>query len=144
MTDLTDRLIAGGTLSDGEWRFLIEGDYDRQLLFAEADRVRRRYYGTDVYIRGLIEISNFCKRDCLYCGIRRSNGNADRYRLSVEEILSCCGQGYGLGFRTFVLQGGEDSGHTTEWVRRMVSNIKEKFPELAVTLSVGELPKEDY
>ncbi len=144
MTDLTDRLIAGGTLSDGEWRFLIEGDYDRQLLFAEADRVRRRYYGTDVYIRGLIEISNFCKRDCLYCGIRRSNGNADRYRLSVEEILSCCGQGYGLGFRTFVLQGGEDSGHTTEWVRRMVSHIKEKYSDCAVTLSLGERPKEDY
>lgn len=144
MTDLTDRLAAGKELSDGEWRFLIEGAYDRQRLFDEADKVRRSHYGTDVYIRGLIEISSFCRNDCLYCGIRRSNGNAARYRLTGEEILSCCERGYELGFRTFVLQGGEDSYHTTEWVKRIVSDIKEKYPDCAVTLSLGERSHEDY
>ena len=144
MTDLIDFLAAGGELSDEEWRSLIDGDYDRQLLFNKADEVRRRYYGTDVYIRGLIEISNFCKNDCLYCGIRRSNASVSRYRLSEEEISDCCKQGYGMGFRTFVLQGGEDSYHTTRWVERMVSGIKEKHPDCAVTLSLGERPREDY
>lgn len=144
MTDLIDFLAAGGELSDEEWRSLIDGDYDRQLLFNKADEVRRRYYGTDVYIRGLIEISNFCKNDCLYCGIRRSNASVSRYRLSEEEISDCCKQGYGMGFRTFVLQGGEDSYHTTRWVERMISGIKEKHPDCAVTLSLGERPREDY
>lgn len=144
MTDLIDSFPTDRELSDEEWRFLIEGDYDRQRLFAEADKVRRQSYGTDVYIRGLIEISSFCKNDCLYCGIRRSNENAERYRLSKEDILACCGQGYGLGFRTFVLQGGEDAFHTTAWVADCVSAIKEKYPDCAVTLSLGERPREDY
>lgn len=144
MTDLIESLPTDRDLSDDEWRFLIEGDYDRQRLFDRADKVRRQYYGTDVYIRGLIEISNFCKNDCLYCGIRRSNANAARYRLSAEEILACCGQGYELGFRTFVLQGGEDSYHTTQWLERVVSEIKENYPDCAVTLSLGERPREDY
>lgn len=144
MTDLIDSLSADRDLSDDEWRFLIEGDYDRQRLFERADSVRRQYYGTDVYIRGLIEISSFCKNDCLYCGIRRSNVNADRYRLSEEEIYACCEQGYQLGFRTFVLQGGEDSYHTSEWVEKIVSAIKEKYPDCAVTLSLGERPRKDY
>lgn len=144
MKDLTDRIVAGGELSDDEWRFLIEGDYDRQILYDEADKVRRQYYGAEVYIRGLIEISSFCKNDCLYCGIRRSNGNAERYRLSKEDILACCEQGYGLGFRTFVLQGGEDSFHTTEWIADLISAIKEKYPDCAVTLSLGERLRKDY
>lgn len=144
MTDLTDRLTAGDELSDDEWWYLIEGNYDRHLLFNEADKVRRQYYGTDVYIRGLIEISNYCRNDCFYCGIRRSNANASRYRLTGEEILACCGRGYEIGFRTFVLQGGEDACHTTQWVERVVSDIKEKYPDCAVTLSLGERPREDY
>lgn len=144
MEDLIDSLPADRHLSDDEWRFLIEGDYDRQRLFDRADRVRRQYYGTDVYIRGLIEISSYCKNDCLYCGIRRGNANAERYRLSKEEIYACCAQGYELGFRTFVLQGGEDSYHTTEWVVDVVSTIKENYPDCAVTLSLGERPREDY
>lgn len=144
MTDLIDSFPTDRELSDEEWRFLIEGDYDRQRLFAEADKVRRQSYGTDVYIRGLIEISSFCKNDCLYCGIRRSNAKAKRYRLSKEEIYACCEQGYGLGFRTFVLQGGEDSYHTTEWVADIVAAIKESYPDCAVTLSLGERPLEDY
>ena len=144
MTDLIDILPTDMELSDEEWRFLIEGDYDRQRLFDRADQVRRQHYGTDVYIRGLIEISSFCKNDCLYCGIRKSNANAERYRLSKEEIYACCAQGYELGFRTFVLQGGEDAYHTTEWVEEVVSAIKEKYPDCAVTLSLGERPREDY
>ena len=144
MKDLIDSLPADRELSDGEWRFLIEGDYDRQRPYDRADRVRRQYYGTDVYIRGLIEISSYCKNDCLYCGIRRSNAKADRYRLSKEEICACCEQGYGLGFRTFVLQGGEDAVHTTEWVAEVVLAIKEKYPDCALTLSLGERPRRDY
>lgn len=144
MMDLIDSLAAERDLTDDEWRFLIEGEYDRQRLFDRADEVRRQYYGTDVYIRGLIEISSYCKSDCLYCGIRRSNGNAARYRLSEEEILACCERGYELGFRTFVLQGGEDSYHITQRVERVVSDIKEKYPDCAVTLSLGERPREDY
>lgn len=143
-TDLTDRLAAGDALSDDEWRFLMEGDYEKRLLFNKADAVRRQHYGTDVYIRGLIEISNYCKNDCLYCGIRRSNGNVTRYRLSEEEILACCKQGYELGFRTFVLQGGEDGYHTTDCVKRIVAGIKKNHPDCAVTLSLGERPREDY
>lgn len=144
MKDMLDRLQAGCKLSDDELRYLIEGDYDKQLLFNEADRVRRQHYGTDVYIRGLIEISNFCKNDCLYCGIRRSNEKAVRYRLSDEEIYQCCDEGYRLGFRTFVLQGGEDARYSTERVKALVSTIKNDHPDCAVTLSLGERPRSDY
>lgn len=144
MTDLIDRLAVGDDLSDDEWRYLIEGNYEKRLLFKRADETRRRYYGRNVYIRGLIEISSFCRNDCLYCGIRRSNAYAERYRLTEEEILACCGQGYELGFRTFVLQGGEDACHTTQWVAGVVFGIKERYPDCAVTLSLGERPREDY
>lgn len=144
MTDLTDRLAAGDALRDDEWQFLIEGDYEKQLLFNKADKVRRQHYGTDVYIRGLIEISSYCKNDCLYCGIRKSNEKAERYRLSDEEILQCCAEGYRLGFRTFVLQGGEDGNDTTERIKRIVSAIKKDCPDCAVTLSLGERRRSDY
>ena len=97
-----------------------------------------------MYVRGLIEISNICKNDCLYCGIRRSNKTCERYRLSEDDILSCCDDGYSLGFRTFVLQGGEDSYYTDEVVCGIVSRIKEKYPDCAVTLSLGERSRESY
>ncbi len=141
---LLDKLASGYELSEQEWRFLIDGSYDRELLYHKADEVRRQYYGTDVYIRGLIEISSYCRNDCLYCGIRRSNARAGRYRLSEEEILSCCERGYVLGFRTFVLQGGEDAFFTTKRVARMVRKLKERYPDCAVTLSLGEREREDY
>lgn len=144
ISGLLDRLAAGYELSKQEWRFLIAGEYDRNLLYAKADEVRRKHYGTDVYIRGLIEISSYCKNDCLYCGIRRSNLHAQRYRLSKEDILACCEQGYGLGFRTFVLQGGEDIYFTTERVAGIVRSIKDKYPDCAVTLSLGERERTDY
>lgn len=144
MTDVLEKLSDGHVLTDDEWRFLIEGDYKKQLLFERADQVRLQHYGTDVYIRGLIEISNHCKNDCLYCGIRRSNEKAERYRLSHEEICQCCDEGYRLGFRTFVLQGGEDGYCTTKRVKTLVSAIKKDHPDCAVTLSLGERPRADY
>lgn len=141
---LLHKLPGGYHPSEQEWRFLIAGEYDRNLLYAKADEVRRKHYGTDIYIRGLIEISSYCKNDCLYCGIRCSNTHAQRYRLSKEDILSCCKQGYDLGFRTFVLQGGEDACFTTKQVAGIVQGIKERHPDCAVTLSLGERERADY
>ena len=106
--ELISRSVGSREISDEELAFLIEGDYDITLLFSAADKIRREYYGTDVYLRGLIEFTNYCKNNCLYCGIRRDNKKALRYRLSKESILRCCEEGYALGYRTFVLQGGED------------------------------------
>ena len=132
------------SLSDKDLAEIIKTDkYDKELI-AEADRLRRQYYGTAVYLRGLIEICNVCKNDCLYCGIRRSNSCLDRYRLSHEDIMSCCENGYELGFRTFVLQGGEDPYYSDEVICSIVSDIKEKYPDCAVTLSLGEKERKSY
>ena len=109
-----------------------------------ARQARRDVYGKKVFIRGLIEISNICKNDCLYCGIRRGNHRCQRYRLTEEEILSCCAEGYELGFRTFVLQGGEDGYYTDDRLCQLLKNIKERYPECAVTLSLGERSRESY
>ena len=112
-------------------------------LFEEACRVRDEVYGRKVFMRGLIEISNHCKNDCLYCGIRRSNP-CRRYRLSKEQILGCCREGYSLGFRTFVLQGGEDAWFTDEVMCDIVSAIRQEFPDCAITLSLGERGRESF
>ncbi|MCX7614543.1 MAG: [FeFe] hydrogenase H-cluster radical SAM maturase HydE [Clostridiales bacterium] len=117
---------------------------ERSALTFFANELREKYYGRKVYFRGLIEFSNFCKNDCYYCGIRRGNANARRYRLSLEQILSCCRNGYELGFRTFVLQGGEDLYFTDERLCLIVRNIKESFPECAITLSIGERSTSSY
>lgn len=113
-------------------------------LAARARNAAQRIYGNKVYIRGLIEFTNYCKNDCLYCGIRRSNRCAARYRLSEEQILACCAVGYELGFRTFVLQGGEDPYFTDERICALVSEIKENYPDCAVTLSIGEKERASY
>lgn len=113
-------------------------------LGQKARETAQRIYGNQVYIRGLIEFTNYCKNDCYYCGIRRSNGKAERYRLTGEQILSCCENGYGLGFRTFVLQGGEDGYFTDEKICGLVSDIKSRYPDCAVTLSIGERSKRSY
>ena len=131
-------------LSDSELKALIETDTLDELLFTEADRVRRENYGEDVYIRGLIEFTNYCKNNCYYCGIRRDNKNVTRYRLTKDEIIACCHEGYGLGFRTFVLQGGEDPYFTDEIICDIVSSIKSAYPDCAVTLSVGEKSRASY
>ena len=132
------------TLSDAEFAKLLDTDAHDGALFSAADRVRRSVYGTDVYVRGLIEFTNWCKNDCFYCGIRRGNRNASRYRLDEEEILGCCFSGWELGYRTFVLQGGEDPFFTDDRICRIVSRIKHHFPECAVTLSVGEKSRASY
>lgn len=127
-------------------KFLLETNDDEGARFMreEAVKVCQKTYGNQVFIRGLIEFTNFCKNDCYYCGIRRSNSQADRYRLTKEQMLDCCASGYELGFRTFVLQGGEDGYFTDDKICDLVSVIKEKYPDCAVTLSIGEKSKESY
>lgn len=114
------------------------------FLHQQAREVADGIYENKVYIRGLIEFTNYCKNDCLYCGIRRSNAKANRYRLTKEEILDCCKVGYELGFRTFVLQGGEDPYFTDDRICEIVSAIRTTYPDCAITLSIGEKEKESY
>lgn len=114
------------------------------FLHQQAREVANGIYENKVYIRGLIEFTNYCKNDCLYCGIRRSNAKANRYRLTKEEILDCCKVGYELGFRTFVLQGGEDPYFTDDRICEIVSAIRTAYPDCAITLSIGEKEKESY
>ncbi len=142
--NLINNLEETKNLSDAELLEILGTDeYDAEL-FRTADEIRRKNYGDKVYIRGLIEFTNYCKNDCYYCGIRRGNANAQRYRLSKEEILDCCREGYALGFRTFVLQGGEDAYFTDERISEIVSAIRTAYPDCAITLSVGEKSRESY
>lgn len=128
------------------YEYLIEHrtDESAKMLAEKAVAARKEHYGNSVFVRGLIEISNICKNDCLYCGIRRSNPNCQRYRLTPDEILSCADEGYSLGFRTFVLQGGEDGFFTDEVLCDIIRRIKSKYPDCAVTLSLGERSDESY
>lgn len=146
MTDIVEKLYMTGDLSDNELKALIETDDEAaaKLLRERADEVRRKSYGKKVFLRGLIEVSSYCKNDCLYCGIRRSNKDADRYRLSREQIMSCAESGYELGFRTFVMQGGEDSAFTDDFMCGVISELREKYPDCAITLSLGERSFESY
>lgn len=143
---LAEKLIKNRSLTQEEYEFLLKNRDNElfELLKTEAVKLRRGIYGKKIFIRGLIEISNYCKNDCLYCGIRRSNRLCERYRLTDEEILSCCENGYRLGFRTFVLQGGEDAHFTDERLCGIISEIKNKYPDSAVTLSLGERSAESY
>ena len=141
---LVEKLRREHDLSDGELRELIEsGDHDK-ALFKAADEVRRENYGDAVFLRGLIEFTSYCKNNCLYCGLRAGNAKADRYRLSKDEIMRCCEEGYALGYRTFVLQGGEDPYFTDDIICDIVSEIRKKYPDCAITLSIGEKPRESY
>lgn len=146
MFELIERLEKEHFLSLKEYQYLIDNRDDESacLLREKADKARRRVYGNKVFIRGLIEISNICKNDCLYCGIRKGNRNCQRYRLSEEDILTCCKEGYGLGFRTFVMQGGEDGFFTDEVMCSIIRKIKKSYPDCAVTLSLGERSEESY
>lgn len=146
MLHLTNRLREERTLTDEEFRRLLSGCDDDTLdqLCSQAREVARERFGRNIYIRGLIEISSFCKNNCLYCGIRRDNSNAERRRLDAGAILECCRSGYKAGFRTFVLQGGEDPWFTDERLEEIVSSIKKEFNDCAVTLSLGERPRESY
>lgn len=144
--ELISRLAKDHSLTLEEYELLISERTDEAAdeLRRLAVETRKKHYGNSVYIRGLIEISNICKNDCLYCGIRRSNKDCERYRLTKEQILSCCDEGYALGFRTFVMQGGEDAYFTDERLCDIVSAIKGKYPDCAVTLSMGERSRESY
>ena len=146
MKNLILKLEKEQRLSKEEWTQLIEGRTKElaEFLFERAREVRHAHYGRDVYIRGLIEFTNYCRNDCYYCGIRKSNSCLSRYRLTEEEILSCCRNGYTLGFRTFVLQGGEDGWFTRERTTALIRRIHEEFPDCAITLSVGEREREEY
>lgn len=114
------------------------------LLCQNARQAALNHFQNLIYTRGLIEFTNYCKNDCYYCGIRRSNRKVNRYRLTKEEILACCHQGYPLGFRTFVLQGGEDPGYSEREIAAIITAIKKCYPDCAVTLSIGEKPREVY
>ena len=146
MKSIIDKLAGTGDLTNEEFRLLLGAmsESDTEYLYAAARTVREREYGRDVYLRGLIEFTNYCKNNCYYCGIRCGNPNAERYRLSDEQILGCCAQGYELGFRTFVLQGGEDPYYTDERMVPLVSEIRRRFPDCAITLSIGERSRESY
>ncbi|MFZ3131590.1 MAG: [FeFe] hydrogenase H-cluster radical SAM maturase HydE [Desulfosporosinus sp.] len=117
---------------------------DREGLYNYALKTKQAYYGDKIYLRGLIEFSNICRQDCLYCGIRASNAQVARYRLTPGEILGCCAQGYELGYRTFVLQSGEDLWYTEKMLVVLLREIKKRYPEAAITLSIGERRRETY
>ncbi len=147
LKQLVDKLEENKTLSKEEFISLLQGHRDKELeeyLFEKSRRARHHYYGNEIYIRGLIEFTNYCKNDCYYCGIRKSNPHINRYRLTKEEILSCCASGYELGFRTFVLQGGEDGYYSDDRMVDIIASIKEAYPDCAITLSIGERSRESY
>ena len=144
MKQLVDKLRINEDLPDNELKMLIESDVYERELFHKADEVRREHYGLDVYIRGLIELTNHCKNNCYYCGIRSGNISLERYRLDERQILSCCHEGYELGFRTFVLQGGEDGFFSDTYICGLVSQIRSLFQDCAITLSLGEKTYASY
>jgi len=146
MRPLIDRLESQQMLSKEEFITLITGISieDTEYLKEKARKTARRCFGNRIYTRGLIEFTNYCRNDCYYCGIRRSNTGACRYRLTKEAILDCCKTGYELGFRTFVLQGGEDAKYSDDIVVDIITRIKEKYPDCALTLSIGEKSYESY
>ena len=148
MRDLVEQLAYNRRLDNASLKALLNGcvtdEHLLQLLRDYAVRTAREQFGLGVYIRGLIELSSYCKCDCLYCGLRRSNRQAERYRLSHDEVMMCCKEGYNLGFRTFVLQGGEDGTHTDEWLVELLQKMRTTYPDVAITLSLGERSEESY
>lgn len=149
MTDnkiLIEKLEAQGMLSKEEFLALLSSltEEDQEFLRDKARKIAVKHFGNKIYTRGLIEFTNYCKNDCYYCGIRRSNASVERYRLTKEEILDCCKQGYELGFRTFVLQGGEDGSYSDEDMVDIIKAIKQDYPDCALTLSIGEKSYDSY
>lgn len=143
--NLLQKLENKQMLTKEEWETLIaEQQYYQEEAATKARRIREKQFGNQVFVRGLIEFTNYCKNDCYYCGIRRSNQNADRYRLTLAQILECTDIGYELGFRTYVLQGGEDAYYTDERIVEILKSIKTRHPDCAITLSIGEKSRESY
>lgn len=143
---LIDRLEAQTRLERAEWEQLLSTytEDEREYAAGRACAITQREFGRRIYFRGIIEFTSICKNDCLYCGLRRSNRNAARYRLDKDDILACCKDGYAAGFRTFVLQGGEDAYFTDERMCGIVSAIRAEYPDCAITLSLGERSRESY
>lgn len=144
--DIIDKLEEEHKLSKEDFFTLLSADYLglSEYLFEKSRHVAQRYYGNRIFLRGLIEFTNYCRNDCYYCGIRKSNSSIKRYHLSAEEILDCCKTGYELGFRTFVLQGGEDLSYSDEQMVRIISKIRQCYADCAITLSIGEKSRESY
>ncbi len=144
---IAEKFIKQGQLEQEEYPELLNLYKDPETVGAirqEAVRIQKNYFGNKIYTRGLVEFTNYCRNDCYYCGIRCSNTNAERYRLTKEEILQCCENGHELGFRTFVLQGGEDPWFNDERMIDIIKSIKQNYPDCAITLSIGEKSKESY
>ena len=143
---LLDELEARGGLPREKWLYLLAHPEKpfRELAAERARTLTLSRFGEGVYVRGLVEFSNYCTNDCFYCGIRRSNPRLERYRLGEAEMLECCEKGYRYGFRTFVFQSGEDPLWDCERLCGFVRRVRERFPDCAVTLSVGELAEEEY
>ena len=146
MIHLIEQLEKEHTLPKEDFIRLLENftRTEMDVLFEKSRNASKKYFSNRIYIRGLIEFTNYCKNNCYYCGIRAGNPSVSRYRLDREEILSCCAQGYGLGFRTFVLQGGEDPHYSINELAEIVSSIRENYPDCAITLSIGERSRNDY
>ncbi|MCR4688395.1 MAG: [FeFe] hydrogenase H-cluster radical SAM maturase HydE [Saccharofermentans sp.] len=141
---LVDKLCETGTLCKEELVRLLASPAQDEYLASKAVSVSTSIFGKDVYLRGLIEFSNYCRNDCYYCGIRASNRHCSRYRMTPDEITDCADRGYKLGLRTFVLQSGEDPAYKTEDICKIVKTIKARHPDCAVTLSIGEKTREEY
>lgn len=146
MIKLIDKLVAEQDLTSEEFLSLLENldEYSKKYLIEKSVTTRKDHYGDRVYMRGLVEISSYCKQNCVYCGIRFGNEKAERYRLTDDQIMSACDEGYRLGYRTYVLQGGEDDYFTDEKVIEIVQMIKAKYPDTRVTLSLGEKSRESF
>ena len=146
MKNIVDSIAASRDITLDQLKTLLAATDDEAVnyLFSRALETCRSVYGNAVFMRGLIELSNHCKNDCLYCGIRRSHTSVTRYRLTKEQVLECCSTGYGLGFRTFVLQGGEDGWYTDAVMVDIVASIRSQYPDCAITLSLGERSRESY
>jgi len=144
--DIINKLYKEHNASREELVYLLDNitDEDKEYLIEKANDIRMQNYSNKVYMRGLIEFTNYCKRDCMYCGIRKSNKNADRYRLTFDEIIQCADIGDKLGYKTYVLQGGEDAYFTDERMIEIIKEIKKRHPNNAITLSLGERSYESY
>lgn len=144
--DIINKLYEANSASEKELLYLLDNinEIEVDYLISKAHDTRMKYYSNKVYLRGLIELTSFCKKDCLYCGLRRSNKNAQRYRLDIDDVLECVRKGDKLGYKTFVLQGGEDAYYSDEIMVNIIKAIKKEFPENAITLSLGERSYESY
>lgn len=144
--ELIKKLYDGNSMLREEWHTLLTAldDEEKEFLRSLAAEIAMQKFGKGIFVRGLIEISSYCRNNCFYCGLRRSNLSAQRYRLTKEDILECCAQGSQLGFNTFVLQGGEDAVQNDEWLADVVRAIRSAYPDKAITLSVGERSASAY